>query len=86
MPAVNDAVDPHTSRYLDSLAKVTPHLSDDVRALRHALAKDMVNRVFGQPAGAVHLWLQKRAPGAEDHLVDRVIDFLCGGFTAPESV
>ena len=86
MPAVNDAVDPHTSRYLKSLAKVTPHLSNDVRALRHALAKDMVNRVFGQPTGAVHLWLHQRAPGAEDHLVDRVIDFLCGAFTAPESV
>ena len=54
-------------------------------ALRHALAKDMVNRVFGQPAGAVHLWLQERAPGAEEHLVDRVIDFLCGAFEAPQT-
>ena len=85
MPAVNDAVDPHTSRYLASLEKVTSHLSPEVRALRHALAKDMVNRVFGQPAGAVHLWLQERAPGAEEHLVDRVIDFLCGAFEAPQT-
>jgi AcrR family transcriptional regulator len=86
MPAVNEAVDPHTTRYLRSLEKVTPHLSADVRALRHALAKDMVNRVFGQPAGAVHLWLRQRAPGAEEHLVDRVIDFICGAFEAPETV
>ena len=85
MPAVNDAVDPHTSRYLVSLEKVTPHLSPDVRALRHALAKDMVNRVFGQPTGAVHLWLRERAPGAEEHLVERVIDFLCGAFEAPDT-
>jgi AcrR family transcriptional regulator len=85
MPAVNDAVDPHTSRYLVSLATVTPHLSPDVRVLRHALAKDMVNRVFGQPGGAVHLWLRERAPSAEDDLVDRVIDFLCGAFAARET-
>ena len=44
-----------------------------------------VNRVFGQPGGAVHLWLQERAPGAEEHLVDRVIDFLCGAFKAPQT-
>ena len=62
---------------------MTPHLSPDVRALRHALAKDMVNRIFGQPTGAVQLWLQERAPGAQEHLVDRVIDFLCGAFAAP---
>ena len=83
MPTLNDAVDPYTSRYLRALERVTPHLTADVRALRHAMAKDMVNRIFGQPAAAVHLWLQERAPAAEDHLTERVIDFLCGAFAAP---
>jgi hypothetical protein len=57
-----------------------------VRELRLALAKDMVNRVLGQPDGPVRAWIAIRAPGADGPLTERLIDFLVGAFSAPQTV
>jgi AcrR family transcriptional regulator len=83
MPLVIDAFEPYTERFAAALARVTPHLDRDVRELRLALAKDMVNRVIGQPDGPVHAWIALRAPGADEPLTDRLVDFLVGAFAAP---
>jgi AcrR family transcriptional regulator len=83
MPLVIDAFEPYTERFEAALTRVTPHLPPDVRELRLALAKDMVNRVIGQPDGPVHAWIALRAPGADGPLTDRLVDFLVGAFTAP---
>jgi AcrR family transcriptional regulator len=76
--------DPITNRYLEALERVTPHLPPDVRAFRFAFAKDFVNRALGRPA-AVHRWIDQHAPGADEPLTERLIDFLAGGFAAPVS-
>lgn len=83
MPLMIAAFEPYTHRFEIALARVTPHLDPNVRELRLALAKDMVNRVIGQPDGPVHAWLEIRAPGADDELPERLIDFLTGAFSAP---
>ena len=83
MPLVIDAFEPYTERFEVALTRVTPHLPPDVRELRLALAKDMVNRVIGRPDGPVHAWIALRAPGADDPLTERLVDFLVGAFTAP---
>ena len=86
MPLVIEAFEPYTERFEAALALVTPHLAPDVRELRLALAKDMVNRVIGQPEGPVHAWIALRAPGADGPLTERLIDFLVGAFAAPATV
>jgi AcrR family transcriptional regulator len=86
MPLVVEAFEPYTERFETALAVVTPHLGADVRELRLALAKDMVNRVIGQPEGPVHAWIALRAPGADGPLTERLIDFLVGAFGAPATV
>ena len=83
MPLVIGAFEPYTERFAAALTRVTPHLDADVRELRLALAKDMANRVIGQPEGPVHAWIALRAPGADDPLTERLIDFLVGAFAAP---
>jgi AcrR family transcriptional regulator len=83
MPLVIEAFEPTTDRWVEALVRVTPHLTPDVRELRLALAKDMVNRVIGQPEGPVRAWIAIRAPGADGPLTERLIDFLVGAFTAP---
>jgi AcrR family transcriptional regulator len=84
MPLVIQATERYSHRFHAALKRVTPHLSDDVRELRFAIAKDMVNRVLGQSAtGPVRGWLDQRAPHAVDNLAERLIDFLVGGFAAP---
>lgn len=83
MPLVIEAFEPHTERFRALLARVTPHLPPDVRELRLALAKDMVNRVLGQPDGPVRRWIALRAPGADAPLTERLVDFLVGAFAAP---
>jgi len=88
MARLIDIYEPHTSRYMAALARVTPHLRADVRELRWALAKDLVNRTLGYGThgnrrGPVHAWLERHAPGADDALPDRLIDFLTGAFAAP---
>lgn len=86
MPLVIDAFEPYTERFEVALGRVTPHLDPEVRELRLALAKDMVNRVIGQPDGPVHAWIALRAPGADGPLTERLIDFLVGAFAAPATV
>ena len=85
MPLVIEAFEPSFDRIAASFARVTPHLPADVLELRLALAKDMVNRVIGQPEGPVHAWIALRAPGADGPLTDRLVDFLVGAFSAPVS-
>jgi AcrR family transcriptional regulator len=79
---VSATFDPITNRYLAALERVTPHLPDDVRAFRFAVAKDFINRSLSQPA-AVHQWIEQHAPGADEPLTDRIIDFLTGAFAGP---
>jgi len=86
MPLVIEAFEPTTDRWVAALARVTPELDADVRELRLALAKDMLNRVLGQPDGPVRAWIAIRAPGADGPLTERLIDFLVGAFAAPQTV
>jgi AcrR family transcriptional regulator len=79
---VSATFDPITNRYLAALERVTPNLPDDVRAFRFAVAKDFINRSLSQPA-AVHQWIEQHAPGADEPLTERIIDFLTGAFAAP---
>jgi hypothetical protein len=53
--------------------------------LRWAIAKDTVNRAVSTATSPVHLWLKVYAPGASDQLGDRLVDFLVGAFSAPET-
>jgi AcrR family transcriptional regulator len=86
MPLVIEAFEPTTDRWVAALTRVTPHLDAEVRELRLALAKDMVNRVLGQPDGPVRAWIAIRAPGADGPLTERLLDFLVGAFAAPQTV
>ena len=86
MPLVIGAFEPTTDRWVAALARVTPHLDGDVRELRLAVSKDMLNRVLGQPDGPVRAWIAIRAPGADGPLTERLIDFLVGTFAAPQTV
>lgn len=79
---VSATFDPITNRYLAALERVTPHLPDDVRAFRFAVAKDFINRSLSEPA-AVHQWIEQHAPGADEPLTDRIVDFLTGAFAGP---
>jgi len=82
---VSATFDPITNRYLAALERVTPDLPDDVRAFRFAVAKDFINRSLSEPA-AVHQWIEQHAPGADEPLTDRIIDFLTGAFAGPAEV
>jgi AcrR family transcriptional regulator len=77
------AYDPYTEQYLQALARVTPDLPDDVRMLRFAVGKDLVNRLLGQPNGQVHLWVERQSPGADADLANSLVDMLVGMFAAP---
>jgi AcrR family transcriptional regulator len=77
------AYDPYTERYLQTLSRVTPDLPDEVRMLRFAVGKDLVNRLLGQPSGQVHLWVERQSPGADADMVTSLIDMLVGLFRAP---
>ena len=77
------AFDRHTTRYLEALARVTPHLSPPVRAVRFTLAKEVVNRAFANKL--VSPWISRYAGEvAEDQFIAMVIDFVTGAFRAPE--
>jgi AcrR family transcriptional regulator len=69
MGVVHEVFDPYTRRYLDVLARVTPHLDEQTRLLRYGLVRDVVNRVVGQPDGALQRWL-----GAPDVAADAGVD------------
>jgi AcrR family transcriptional regulator len=79
---VAQTFDPITNRYLAALERVTPHLPSDVREFRFAFAKDFINRALSRPP-AVHLWIEQHAPGADQPLTERIIDFVTGAFAGP---
>jgi AcrR family transcriptional regulator len=83
MGLVMGAYDSHTERYLQTLARVTPSLPDDVRILRFAVGKDLVNRVLGLPAGQVQQWVERQSPGAGVGIVSKLVDMLVGIFEGP---
>jgi AcrR family transcriptional regulator len=83
MHLVIGAYDPYTERFLDVLTRATPSLPDDVRMLRFAVGKDLINRVLGQPRGQIHEWVQQWSPGADTDIVTRLIDILVGMFEGP---
>jgi len=85
MPVLMNLLDPYTDRFLGVLAKVTPDLPEDVRLLRFAVGKDLINRLLGQPEGQIRLWVERRSPGTSGFVIDRVIDMLVGIFEAPVS-
>ena len=84
MPVL-DAFEPSTDRYLGALARATPQLSEPVRVLRFAVAKDVANRVLGQTNGPLHVWIERHGIRLDD-AVGSVVDMLVGIFTAPVSV
>ena len=79
---VANAFDEVTNRYLVALERVTPHLPADVREFRFAFAKDFINRALVLPPH-VHHWIEQHAPGADEPLTDRIIDFVTGAFAGP---
>jgi AcrR family transcriptional regulator len=83
MHLVIDANDPYTERFLEVLAGVTPELPEDVRMLRFAIGKDLINRVLGQPNGQIHQWVQAWSAGADTDMVTRLVDILVGMFEGP---
>jgi len=76
---VADTFDEITNRYLAALERVTPHLPPDVREFRFAFAKDFINRALFLPRH-VHNWIEQHAPGADEPLTERIIDFVTGAF------
>jgi AcrR family transcriptional regulator len=80
---IDELFDEQMRRYLAAIARVTPHLSPEVRELRFGLAKDVVNRALALPGRGVRLWVEaKLAPTVPD-LTNHVVDFLVGAFAAP---
>ena len=73
----------HSLRYLRALARVTPHLDDDERVFRFAMAKDLVNRVLGQPDGPIRGWLEILRPGAHPDVTASLVRVVSGMFGAP---
>jgi AcrR family transcriptional regulator len=85
MPVL-DAFEPSTERFLRTLARATPELPHDVRVLRFAAAKEVVNRVLGRADGPIPLWVQRHGVAfAVDDAVESVVDMLVGLFAAPVS-
>jgi AcrR family transcriptional regulator len=86
MPIVRQVFDRYTARYLEVLARVTPHLDDTTRRLRYGVARDIVNRVVGQPDGALQRWVaEPDAPITEqlsDDVVHAVTDMVVAIFAA----
>ena len=77
--------EPYTSDFLKSLARVTPHLPDRVRALRFALAHETLDGAFSSDNHPG--WMRRRAGRAlaHDEYTEQIIDFLVAGFAAPAS-
>lgn len=83
LPILLRSYDPHTERYLRTLALATPKLSEPIRRLRFAIARDLINRVLGNPKGQIHQWLEHFSPGADEDIVEKLIDIVVGIFHAP---
>ncbi len=78
LPLIVDAYTEQTARELAALSQVTPHLTEAERMIRFSLAKDLINRVLGDPKGPVHLWLDRHTAGAD--LPAELVSFLTGAF------
>jgi AcrR family transcriptional regulator len=72
----------HSRRYLRALARVTPHLDDGERVFRFVMAKDLVNRVLGQPDGPVRRWLEVLRPRAKPDVTTSLVRVVSGMFAA----
>jgi AcrR family transcriptional regulator len=82
MPLIAEYFDEGIERSMAMLAKVTPHLPMQVRELRMAIAKDLVNRLLGQPNGQVRVWSEARSPGSTDDMLTVLTDVIVGIFQA----
>ena len=82
MPLIAEYFDGGIERSMDVLARVTPHLPAEVRELRMAIAKDLVNRLLGQPNGQVRLWSEARSPGSTSDMLTVLTDVIVGIFQA----
>lgn len=78
---VHQAFGPYTTEALAALAAVTPHLDHATRAVRFALARDVIDTAFAgdhyPPAIGYRLDI------GHDALVDHVVAFLVAAFAAP---
>jgi AcrR family transcriptional regulator len=83
MHVVIDVYRADTKQCLEVLARVTPGLPDDVRMLRFAIGKDLINRVLGEPRGQIHEWVAQHSLGADTDIVTRLVDILVGMFDGP---
>lgn len=74
---------PYTRRFLDALEQVTPQLPPMARAVRFAMARDVVDASFANEM--LPAWLARRvgAQPTADELADLVTDFLVAAFEAP---
>lgn len=81
-PQVAPIFDVHTSRYLEALGRVTPHLTPPVRAVRHVLAKHLINTLPAVQLEMLSAWLEERAPGSDIDLVEELVAFLVAAFRA----
>jgi AcrR family transcriptional regulator len=82
MHLIVHANDPYTDAYLEVLAGVVS-LPHDVLILRFAVAKDLINRILGQPNGQIHQWVAQRCPGADRDMVPKLVDMIVGIFSGP---
>jgi AcrR family transcriptional regulator len=82
MPLIADIYDEGIDRFMRILTKVTPDLPPEVRELRWAISKDLVNRLIGQPSGQVRLWSEARSPGSTDDMLNALTDVIVGIFQA----
>ncbi len=82
LPAAVHAYERYTARYLAMLARVTPELPEDVRLLRFAVAKDLINRAFGRAAG-VHGWLHEHEQTIGFASTVLIVDMIVGLMGAP---
>jgi AcrR family transcriptional regulator len=84
MPIVERYYDPNIARFLGVLSKVTPHLSDDERIVRFALAKELIHRVYGRmQRDPMRIWVQDHAAGVPDDLAEYLTAFLVAAFGVP---
>lgn len=74
---------PYTRRFLDALEQVTPQLPPMARAVRFAMARDVVDASFANDM--LPAWLARRvgAQPTPEELADLVTDFLVAAFEAP---
>lgn len=74
---------PYTRRFLDALEQVTPKLPPMARAVRFAMARDVVDASFANDM--LPVWLARRvgAQPTPDELAELVTDFLVAAFEAP---